>query len=127
MGQIFKCIYTFTGASSQNSFSGGGGASLEFFASRDIRSASLSSNGSSVGGDALGNRSSVLMQGQGGRGAAGSSSSQLLLDASHIHVSFLQLVDALGRGLPEESSALLLYSLLQAHPTFLEALISAGL
>ena len=68
----------------------------------------------------------MLMQGQGGRSGAGSSSSQLLMDASRIHVSFLQVIEALGRGLPEESSSLLLYSLLQAHPTFLEALISTG-
>lgn len=95
-----------------------GGANVAASGAREERSASISSN--------AGDHGNMLMQGQGGRGTAGSSSSQLLMDASRIQVSFLQVIEAVSRGLPEESSSLLLYSLLQAHPTFLEALISTG-
>eukprot|EP01032_Pedospumella_encystans_P013340 gene13339-15366_t len=64
-----------------------------------------------------------LMQGQEGRTSATSASSVFMINASRIHVSMPQVIRGVVRNLPGESSILLLYSLLQGHPTFMETLI----
>lgn len=49
-----------------------------------------------------------------------------LLSASRVAVRFPAVVDWLCGNLPEESAALLLYTLLASHPSFTDILIQSG-
>lgn len=56
----------------------------------------------------------------------GSSSSSMLTLQRRVHLDFCELANGLSKALPSEASVLLLYSLLQAHPTFVEIMILTG-
>lgn len=119
---------------------GGGGRS---FAAHHASSFSFSSSSSMQ----------PLMQGQGGRSSAASSSSASMFHASRIHISLPEVIVGVCRwvcfafssllelvlcalallfllvfrNLPtQDHSALVLYSLLQGHPTFTESVVKTG-
>ena len=59
------------------------------------------------------------------RSRAGSASAIVML-GTQIHADFRRIITGMLRMMPHESYSLLLYSLLQAHPTFIEVLHATG-
>jgi len=59
------------------------------------------------------------------RSRAGSASAIVML-GTQIHVDFRRIIAGMLRKMPHESYSLLLYSFLQAHPTFIEVLHATG-
>ena len=80
---------------------------------------------SDIGWDGAAAAAAVDEEMSGVRSRAGSASAIVML-GTQIHADFRRIITGMLRMMPHESYSLLLYSLLQAHPTFIEVLHATG-